>query len=118
MPPEGILTIYKRINVADKGLKPQYELEKLSEHFYEKRTIGITRMYAAKGANSQIDALVRIDPDYEADADMIVILEGGKQYRIDLIQELKNDNGLYVMDLTLVRLEKFYDVAEQIADNS
>ena len=41
------------------------------------------------------------------------VLEDGNQYRIDFIQHMDNEDGLPVTDLTLVRLEENYDVAEQ-----
>jgi hypothetical protein len=44
---------------------------------------------------------------------MFVILEDGYQYRIDAVQEQPD---LDAVDLTLVRLEDFYDVADETAE--
>ena len=102
----GILTIYKLTNVAENGRKPTEKLVKICEAYYDERTIGVTRAYAAMGAKQRIDMLVRvyntalpIDGEY-------CIPEDGNQYRITLRQ--KQGDGF---DLTLERLEAMLDVS-------
>lgn len=101
----GILTVYKLANVADPGLMPGEKLVKLCTAYYDERSVGVTRAYAALGAKQQIDALVvaynvTLPPEAE-----YVILEDGYQYRISLKQK-EGDNVV----LTLERLEALYDV--------
>lgn len=101
----GILKVYKLTNVATPGLAPKETLVQICEAYYDYRTVGVTRAYAALGAKQQIDALVvAYNVDFPVDAEYC-ILEDGNQYRISLKQR-EDDNVL----LTLERLEDLYDV--------
>jgi hypothetical protein len=39
-----------------------------------------------------------------------VLLDDGNQYRIDMVQQLTDEYGLKVTDLTLYRLDQNFDV--------
>ena len=104
----GILTIYKLTNVAQPGLMPGEKLVRICTAYYDHRTLGVTRAYAALGAKQQIDALViayntALTPEAE-----YCILEDGEQYRISL-KQTEGDDVL----LTLERLEDLYDVSPE-----
>lgn len=104
----GILSIYSLTNVAEAGRMPSQKLVRIASAFYDERTVGVTRAYAALGAKQQIDKLVvayNITLPVEAE---YCILEDNNQYRITL-KQLEGDNVL----LTLVRLEDYYDVADE-----
>lgn len=103
----GILTIYALTNIAVSGSMPVEKLVKVSDAYYSERTIGVNRVYAALGADQQIDMLVRCfnTPTLPTNAEY-VILEDGLQYRITLKQKIDADT----YDLTLVRLENNYNV--------
>jgi len=99
----GKLTICALQNVAEPGFMPREALVDMTEAFFSYREIGVTRMYAALGANHQIDLLVRawvtdLDPGWQ-----YVIIDG-TQYRIDVAQTVGD-----AVDLTLIRLEEKYD---------
>ena len=111
---EGLLTVYNLKNTAEKGLMPKEELVKLCEEYYGERTIGVTRQYAALGADRRVDLLLRIWRNNDVFPGQYVIPDDGMQYRIDFVQNTKDEDGLPVSDLTLVRLEKNYDVAEPV----
>ncbi|MBR3361218.1 MAG: hypothetical protein IKG39_07755 [Lachnospiraceae bacterium] len=101
----GILTMYKLQNIAEPGLRPKEKLVELCKAYYNERTVGVTRAYAAMSANQRIDMLVRCSKtEVPIDAEY-VILEDGLQYRISL----KQKHGLDC-DLTLVRQEAMLDV--------
>lgn len=101
----GILNIYSLTNVATAGRMPTEKLVKVCEAFYDERTVGVTRAYAALGAKQQIDKLVvAYNVTLPVNAEY-AILEDGFQYRISL-KQMEGDNVL----LTLERLEDFYDV--------
>ena len=108
---DGILTFYSLNNISLPGWMPVEKLVSVSSAYYGRRTVGVTRLYAAAGANRNFDVLVRCynTPTVPGDA-KYVILEDGNQYRIDLAQEIVE---LDAVDLTLVRLEEFYDVATE-----
>ena len=108
---DGTLRIYSLENTAAPGEMPREMLvETIPEDlYYSDRVIGVTRLYAAKGANQQISKLVRIW-DVPVEIGNYVIVDGRDQYRIDAIQPAKDDEGLKVVDLTLVREEDYYEV--------
>lgn len=122
----GIVTICTLENLAQDGDMPSpklvplvYDDEELTWQF-EERTVGMNRQYLAKGVSERIDMMIRIWrapvrigmyallTDYEDQEN-----PDGDQYRIDNVQQLFDDNGLKVTDLTLYRLEELYDVAQQ-----
>ena len=92
---------------------PKEQLVKTGEEYYGSRVIGYNRQYAALGADQRIDELVRIWRNNQVRANHYAVLEDGLQYRINFVQHLLDDDGLEVTDLTLVRLEENYDVADE-----
>lgn len=112
---EGKLTLYSLENTAPKGLKPVERLKKIDDAYYGKRVVGYNRRYAALGADQKIDDLVRIWRR-PVRAGNYAVLEDGLQYRIDFAQDLIDEDGLPVTDLTLSRLENHYDVAGETED--
>ena len=108
---EGLLTLYTLKDTAEKGMMPHEQLVKLSDEYYGNRTVGITRYYAALGANQRVDRLVRIWRNNQVTTNDYAVLEDNNQYRIDFVQHLLDEDGLEVTDLTLVRLDDHYDVA-------
>ena len=105
------LILCELVNTSPKGLMPVYQLAQIGEEYYGDRVVGVTRQYAAAGADKRIDKLVRIWRNDDALPNRYVVLEDGQQYRIDYTQELLDEDGLEVTDLTLVKLEENYDTA-------
>ena len=103
----GILKICSLQNLADAGFMPKEALVEETEAFFSYRQIGVTRLYAALGANQRIDLLVRVWVTALKDGWKYVVIDD-IQYRIDLAQPVGD-----AIDLTLIRLEDFFDVAEQ-----
>lgn len=118
----GILTLYKLTNTAVNGRMPEMKLVEYDRAYYGERTVGYNRLYAAKGVNQSIDKLIRIWRNDAVEVGDYVILEDvdlvsnkPRQYRVDAVQQLTDDDGLKVTDITLDRLEKFYDVIDSQA---
>lgn len=109
---DGLLQLCSLDETAERGAMPAPRLRPLCEAYYATRTIGYNRFYAAMGANQQIDLIVRTWYLPEARIGMYAVLEDETQYRIDNVQHLLDDDGLRVTDLTMSRLEDFYDVAK------
>ena len=103
----GKLSVCSLQNVAEPGFMPREALVVETEAFFSYREIGVTRMYAALGANRQIDLLVRAWATSLKREWKFAIIDG-EQFRIDAAQPVGD-----AVDLTLVRLEDFYDVAGQ-----
>ena len=109
---EGLLNLCSLSNVAPKGLKPSYALTTIQQMYYGNRVVGYRRQYAALGANQSVDKVVRVWR-YPARIGMYAVLENDEQDRIDFVQDMTDEDGLEVTDLTLSRLEDYYDVAAE-----
>ena len=110
----GVLTVCTLQNMAENGKMPDMRLTPKSSHYYGERTVGYGRQYAAMGVNEQVDLVARIWQDRTVRIGMYVVLDSKEQYRIDNVQQLLDEDGLRVTDLTLGRLDKLYDVAGEI----
>ncbi len=106
MDEQGMLTIYSLQNISAKGLKPSQKLVKVCDSYYEERQVGVTRMYAALGANRRIDSLVRCF-NTELEVGMVVIPNDGKQYQVDTIQKVI---GRDAVDISLVKVDELYEI--------
>jgi len=107
----GIVKLYSLTDTAESGRMPVEKLVKAGEAFCSFRTAGVTRRYAALGANKDFDCIIRVWNCIELPGGAeYAILEDGKQYRIDNAEKIYDSDAL---DLTLVRLEDFYDVADE-----
>ena len=110
---DGILSICECADHSKPGRMAKEVLTKVSRHWYEERTISFRRQYAAKGANEQIDLLVRIHYDPRARIGKFAILGNGEQFRIDNVTTAyDSETRLRYTELTLSRLEDFYELAE------
>lgn len=110
---DGMVTIYRVENRAAPGEKPKDALFKRGTLRYQRRTVGIQRHYAAMNAGARVDLLLRVPYRRSVSTqDVAVPTLDGKQYRITLIQ-VPEDVTPPVMDLTLERLERDYDLSGQ-----
>ena len=103
----GLLTIYQIENVADKGKMPTEKLVKVADGYYEELRVGVTRLYAALGANRVIDMLLRVFNTDVIENGMVVIPEDGNQYQVDAIQK---NIGFDSVDITLKRVDDLYEI--------
>lgn len=112
----GLIQICALTNTAAPGRMPQEKLVVEESWFYEDRVVGYNRLYAARGVNEQIDMLVRIWRSSTPKVGKFAVLsmsENDGQYRITNVQNLLDEFGLKVTDITLQRLEEKYDVATE-----
>lgn len=116
----GIVHICNLTNSASDGDMPSEVLAVTDSYYFETRTVGYNRQYAAKGVNERVDMLVRVWQDQSIRIGMYAVLTDydgqdnadGDQFRIDNVQHLTNDDGLKVTDLTLYRLDELYEIAD------
>lgn len=107
---EGILKFYKLANTAANGAIPVEKLIFLDvEAYYANRTIGMQRLYAARGQNYRLDKLVRCYNTILPEEAKYVILEDGRQYRIEDINVIADEDAV---DLSLERISDYYDVID------
>ena len=106
----GILKLCELTSTSAAGDFPAEKLVQVATAYYAERTVGYNRIYAAKGANEEIDMVVRC---YNTDVPYSVkyaVLEDGNQYRISVKQKIVDEDAT---DLTLVRMESYYNVASE-----
>ena len=107
----GIAKLCALENINERGRMPVEMLVTKSTEYYSYRTVGVTRRYAALGANREFDLVVRLWNCLELpDGVSYAVLEDGKQYRIDFTQQIVDEHA---KDITLVRLENYYDVTDE-----
>lgn len=109
----GILYLCQLNDVAEPGDMPREALQKIARHWYEDRVIGMNRQYLAKGVNEQVDMLVRIHHEPKARIGLYAMLGNGEQLRITNVSPIIDDDGLRMSELTLTRLEDYFDVADE-----
>ena len=111
----GIIRLYSLEDVAEPGLMPCEKLVHKVDYFYSEVVTGITRRYAALGANRNYSKVIMCW-NYEAEAAegaAYAVDENDIQYRIDIANPIFDQDAL---ELTLVRLEEFYDIAGEITN--
>lgn len=112
MDKEGILNICTLSNSAEAGRMPVETLTTVATAYYRKRTVGYNRMYAAMGANQSISMLVRcFNTEVPTYTQQLYVVfpneEEDNQFRVSAIQEIVDYDAI---DLTLERLEEYYDI--------
>ena len=105
----GLLTIYSLENTASEGSMPIEKLVEIESAYYEQRRAGITRIYQALGADRQFDMLVRCFNTAVPRVGLYVVIDS-EQFRIDICQKIIGQDAV---DLTLVKVEGYYDVIDQ-----
>lgn len=104
----GIIKLYNLVDRSQPGEMPKEELVYASQSYFSYRTASIERRYAALGANRDFNFVVRLHNVLFVDEKYAII--NGVQYRIDNAEPIFDADSA---DLTLVKLEALYDVAEQ-----
>lgn len=109
----GLLTLARKTVTATNGGMPVEVLASAGSAFYGDRTVSYNRMYVARGADCQIDRLVRVPWDTAVVPDMYVIFEDSSQYRVDIVSEVIVKRSTRALELTLVKLEELLNVATE-----
>lgn len=97
----GIATIYRMVDQAAPGYKPDLKPVYVAALRYEEQRLGVTRFYAAQQNNVQIEKVIRIPAGAPVAAQDVVVTEDGFQFDVDLVQTVP---GVWPasLDLTLV----------------
>lgn len=111
----GMCSICDLVNTAEQGNMPIYALREVVNVYFEERTVGYNRYYAALGVNQQIAMVIRTWrlPVKIGQYAVLSMSENDGQYRITNVQQLLNDDGLKCTDMTLERVENNYDVTTE-----
>lgn len=110
----GLCMIYHLTDAPSaNGMMPKKALQLDVTCYYGERTVSYNRYYAAQGANASISKLIRVPFDITVATGQYVVLEDGDQYRIDAVSDVIVKSNKRARELTLVRLDDHYDVAEE-----
>ena len=113
---DGIVTICELEDTAEPGDMARYKLVEVCRAYFMNRTMSYRRSYAARGANEQIDLLIRVWRDSQIRMGQYAVLSDSTddgQYQVTLIQHTVDADNLQVSDLTLRRLDQLYEVATE-----
>ncbi len=106
----GLLYICDLQQRAVNGGMPNKTLVEKGQAFYGNRTVSVTRMYQAMGADRQIDRLVRVPFDTEVSADDYIVFEDDTQYRVDAVNDVIVRRDLRAIEVTLIKLGDNFNV--------
>ena len=107
----GICTIAEKTETSTGGLMPREQLTpKVSNVFFGIRSISYTRLYEARGADSQIDKLIRVPEEVDVAPEDYVLI-AGDQFRVDAVSDVIVRRSTRAKELSLVKLEDYFDVA-------
>lgn len=107
---DGILTVYKKVNIAENGNKPVTALNFKMALYFGFDVLGFNRYYTALQANQRIECVVNVPMWEDIEADDIVVMEDEKQHTIGMVQRLVDENGLKYTKLSLERLGESYGI--------
>lgn len=109
---DGILKIYRVENVAEAGKKPVLKLYFKGRYYYHQETLGYGRYYAALNAGQRISAVFAVPGWEDIQAEDICVPEDGQQYKVQITQRAKDEDGIQMTRITLERLGETYGIAE------
>ena len=108
---DGIIHVYRVTNSAANGAMPVPEPALLFSEYFEFDVLGVNRFFTAQQANQQIELVVNIPgwpgarvTDY-AELDDGIEDHAGIKFRIRMVQQQKDDNGLNMTKLSLERIK-------------
>lgn len=101
---EGILRVFSKRKISQKGEPVRYEKKLKSEYFYTEDTVGMKRYFAAMQLDKKVSKVVKFIFDevtIEPDSDFIEI--DGEKYSIIQSQVKEDENGEMYNYVTLER---------------
>lgn len=107
----GTLLVCELINLAPNGRMPVEKLVVKNKHWFQERTVGLSRETLAQGRNERIDLYVYIHEDRKVRPGMYARLGNGEQFRINHVHHVIEENtNLRYTTLEMQRLDRNYDV--------
>lgn len=97
----GIAEIYRLQDQAPPGYKPDPKPVFVARLRYEEQRLGVTRYYAAKQNNVQIEKVIRIPAGAPVAAQDVVVTEDEFQFDVNLVQTVPGVRPPS-LDLTLI----------------
>lgn len=111
---DGIARVLRLSAQTSSGSLPILNYGEVFASYYANRTVGFVRYFTAQAHDQQIDLMIRIqrfavnvadvvelEPTYDTD------LAG--RYRVIQVQQIVDDDGLFMTDLSLERMEGVHE---------
>lgn len=106
----GTLTVWRGENISPPGGRPSMAYSQVWGSYYQDMTVGIQRWYTAQQHGDRPDMVVRVQRTWalKTGTDRVILSpfgwqDGGGAYKIVQIQQVADEDGLPVTDLTLER---------------
>lgn len=106
----GLLKLAHKVVASTGGAMPTEKLRIYARAYYGERAVSFSRLYAARGASCQVDMVVRVPFDTEVEPDSYVVLENGRQLRVDAVSPVVVRRDIRAQELTLVNTDELLDV--------
>lgn len=105
---DGVAYFYEQQNIADDGDKPELQATLKGKLPFENQRLGINRLYLSRQHQAEIVKVIRVARRNISPQDL-VILDDGKQYLIDSVQDV-TDILPPSVDVALRRYEEKVEV--------
>ncbi len=102
---DGVVTVYRLEDTAKPGYMPKPTPQKSAVLRYAEQRLGLTRYYAAKQNNVDVERVLRVPRGAPIAAQDIAVTEDGQEYRIDLIQTVDGVSPPS-LDMTLAKVSQ------------
>ena len=110
----GTMYICQLRNIGEAGHMPKEVLFPINKHWYQERTIGMSRQYQAQGVNERVDLLAYVHYDPKIRAGMYIVIGDrmlGEQMVIRQVSSVIEENtNIRYTSLSAQRLDKNFDV--------
>lgn len=102
---DGLVTVYRMEDTAPPGYMPKPAPKASAVLRYAEQRLGLTRYYAAKQNNVDVERVLRVPRGAPIAAQDIAVTEDGQEYSIDLIQTV---DGVFPpsLDMTLAKVSQ------------
>lgn len=106
----GVISIKRVTSNANAGGLPSEVYEEVFKSCYGEKTVGINRYFTAKAADVQIDMLIEVQRFRALTTDVVDLTsmtepELNGRYAIIQVQQIDDEDGLPVTDLSLNKIE-------------
>ena len=100
----GVCRFYGLEDAAEPGMMPEQRRVFKSEHFFEERTVGVTRYRVALQNNERVDMLIRVWQNRTIRPNDLCEI-GKEAYLVRQVQQTHDSDGLNVTDVELERMD-------------
>lgn len=109
---DGIVKIYSVTNGSEPGEVPAKVLASPVLFYFHEESLGITRYFEAIKAGQLIERVISVPWPADININQIAVFEDGSQFKIRMVQQEKDEEGLKIVKLSLERNGEEYEITE------